>query len=681
MAIEKDLGAVSAYAIAVENGFTGAQAEWLESLIGPMGYQGWSVSAVRATTTGQLIFTITNPETGETKELDPVQADTVDALREIEAALDDAKKQVQDTANSASESAVKTIEGAQNTGVQAVGNAKTAAVEAVTSAQAAGVQAVNDAKKTAAEAVQGAQTTALNAITEAKTQATEAVNTAGTQAVDSVNAAGTQVIESAETAVTAAKNQAVSSVQSTGQSAVEKVQEAKTAGVQAVEDAQADAVKTVQDAGTKEAEKISSILPVPTAEDAGKVPVVSPDGSGYELGEAGVQIDDTKTTLDTTWSSESIVSRICPPFEVSGSIVTCQAVEGSQLNTIVQIEPVQEGTGDPSPENIRPIHGWDAVNIIQRSGKNLFSNNFTDYTKPFDYYVKKIKVPNGTYTVSIIPKGEVITGFTVAIADSGDRYADFQNFYVILTAAGETKSIIRTVKNNQLVLCIYLNSAGQAEFDELFNTYEIQLEYGSSPTAYQPYFGETFIIPLGNTMYDGTLDVAAGLLTVTHKGVTITGSETWKLFPGDTNTIGVTFYTTDLSDSAYGYKLSKCSHFHNIDFVWLAAFKDRTGIYSDDATAVAKYFRPPNANVSTVDQFKAWLSSQNAAGTPVTLVYKLAEPITIHLTPTEIYALSGVNTIYADTGNVTVSGYSDPKNIINTLADRIAALEQNAIRG
>ena len=167
-------------------------------------------------------------------------------------------------------------------------------------------------------------------------------------------------------------------------------------------------------------------------------------------------IDDAKSSQTTTWSSENIISQLCPPFEVSGSIVTCQPVVGSRLNVLTQIEPIQEGTGDPSPENIRPIHGWDAVNIIQRSGKNLFSNNFTDYTKPFDYYVKKIKVPNGTYTVSIIPKGEVITGFTVAIADSGDRYADFQNFYVILTAAGETKSIIRTVKNNQLVLCIYL---------------------------------------------------------------------------------------------------------------------------------------------------------------------------------------------------------------------------------
>lgn len=293
MGIEKDLGAVSAYAIACENGFEGTVEEWLESLIGPMGYQGWSVSAVRATTTGQLIFTVTDPKTGETRELDPVQGDTIDALREIEAALDDAKKQVKDTANSASESAVEAVEGAQNAGTQAVGDAKTAAVEAITGAQTAGVQAV-----------QGAQTAAINAVSEAQTQATEAVGTAKTQAVqavedaentgvsavedaksnaltevgkakttavDAVNAAGTQAASDAQTAITAAKNQAVSDVQNAGQSAVGAVGDARTTAVEAVEDAQTNAVQAVENAGTAEIEKINDILPVPTEADNGKI--------------------------------------------------------------------------------------------------------------------------------------------------------------------------------------------------------------------------------------------------------------------------------------------------------------------------------------------------------------------------------------------------------------------------
>lgn len=51
---------------------------------------------------------------------------------------------------------------------------------------------------------------------------------------------------------------------------------------------------------------------------------------------------------------------------------------------------------------------------------------------------------------------------------------------------------------------------------------------------------------------------------------------------------------------------------------------------------------------------------------------------TIQLTPQEILALSGVNTIYTDTGDTTVSGRADPTTIINQLAERIAALESAA---
>ena len=38
----------------------------------------------------------------------------------------------------------------------------------------------------------------------------------------------------------------------------------------------------------------------------------------------------------------------------------------------VAIEPVQSGSGDPSPSNVRAISGWDSVNIV-RCGKNLVS--------------------------------------------------------------------------------------------------------------------------------------------------------------------------------------------------------------------------------------------------------------------------------------------------------------------
>lgn len=46
-------------------------------------------------------------------------------------------------------------------------------------------------------------------------------------------------------------------------------------------------------------------------------------------------------------------------------------LEKELTGLIVGIEPVQSGSGDPSPENVRPITGWTGANVY-RTGKNLF---------------------------------------------------------------------------------------------------------------------------------------------------------------------------------------------------------------------------------------------------------------------------------------------------------------------
>lgn len=80
-----------------------------------------------------------------------------------------------------------------------------------------------------------------------------------------------------------------------------------------------------------------------------------------------------------------------------------------------------------------------------------------------------------------------------------------------------------------------------------------------------------------------------------------------------------------------------------------------------------------------------WISDRDTYGPGAAptigaqVVYELAEPQIIQLTPQEILALSGVNTIYADTGDVTVAGRADPNAVIKQLAARIAALESAAV--
>lgn len=56
----------------------------------------------------------------------------------------------------------------------------------------------------------------------------------------------------------------------------------------------------------------------------------------------------------------------------TGSIATFNTPFAKPLRSLkAEFMPVQEGTGDPSPDNIRPITGWTGVNV-ERRGKNLF---------------------------------------------------------------------------------------------------------------------------------------------------------------------------------------------------------------------------------------------------------------------------------------------------------------------
>nr|DAF74157.1 MAG TPA: nucleoid-associated protein [Caudoviricetes sp.] len=100
--------------------------------------------------------------------------------------------------------------------------------------------------------------------------------------------------------------------------------------------------------------------------DKGDTGAVGPQGEKGEPGLDAPQIDDTTVSDAAPWSSQHIVDMLCPPLEASGNPVVCYPVAGSKLGVKVSWEPTQEGTGTPSPDNIRPIHGKDSVSITRQ---------------------------------------------------------------------------------------------------------------------------------------------------------------------------------------------------------------------------------------------------------------------------------------------------------------------------
>ena len=85
------------------------------------------------------------------------------------------------------------------------------------------------------------------------------------------------------------------------------------------------------------------------------------------------KIDDTAITTTSPWSSKNIVDMLCPPMEESGNPVVCYPVAGYPLGVKAEWEPVQEGSGTPSPENIRPIKGRDSVTITRQEDNQVIT--------------------------------------------------------------------------------------------------------------------------------------------------------------------------------------------------------------------------------------------------------------------------------------------------------------------
>lgn len=121
----------------------------------------------------------------------------------------------------------------------------------------------------------------------------------------------------------------------------------------------------------------SPVIAVTDIENGHRVSITDKDGTktidvlNGKDGKDGTQIDDTTVGADA-WSSKHIIDTLCPPLEETGNPVVFYPVAGYPLGCKASWEPTQEGSGDPSPDNVRPIKGRDSV-TVERCGGMLLS--------------------------------------------------------------------------------------------------------------------------------------------------------------------------------------------------------------------------------------------------------------------------------------------------------------------
>lgn len=398
-------------------------------------------------------------------------------------------------------------------------------------------------------------------------------------------------------------------------------------------------------------------------------------------GKDGIQIDDTAVGPDA-WSSKHIMDVLCPPLEETGNPVQCYPVSGYPLGVTASWEPVQEGSGEPSPENIRPIKGRDSVKV-ERCGENLLKFPYATSSANMNGLVITSQqdgsiTVNGTATadtwyainrniekrlpmntpmaLSGCPAGGSTKTYYIGLYLGGKWFADSGNgntdvkFTTREVASRVEVSIIKGTVCNNL-------------------TFYPKIEVGTTITPYSKYQSTTNTLTLPETAYGGEVDAVTGEGRKTWKMLTLDSTEHWI---ADDNVVeGMRSYfvpnAVAVTDTPIATRSTEvCTHYRIMEY--------NAGVESALLSGELYAYIVTN-RFDSVEGLKAYLAAQHAAGTPVQICYKLKTPTPFTATGAQpLPALAGANTVLTDADSATVTGRTDPVKRIEDLEAAVASI-------
>lgn len=335
-----------------------------------------------------------------------------------------------------------------------------------------------------------------------------------------------------------------------------------------------------------------------------------------------------------------------PTDTATGAIVSFpDGADGIPVKSLsVAITPVQSGSGDPSPDNIRPITGWTGAKVT-RTGKNLFDGNWRN---------GYLDISNGEFvsnvnwrTTDFIPCKE-----NTAYSFSGlNTTTGFYTGYILYYGANgfigyASPAVTRVTPAGCTSFAFYTSAVSVSGADE------VQIEENSSVSAYEP-FGTTYSISFSSagTVYGGTLDVKNGKLRVTHKKITYVGGED-ESFTYNSSYGG---FRTSISDANIdGIPSEQLLSNRFVGATGRGAAGNGYVIRSYIDVSAYTYIFLCGTGLTTEADFKTWLQTNNTD-----VVYPLATPIEYDLTPAEVTTLLGQNNIWSDTGNTNCTYRAD----------------------
>lgn len=578
-------------------------------------------------------------------------------------ASEDAKKTAQDRAEV--ERLVESVSGIdeQITKVEELSkNAQEAATQAGTSAGQA------DLHKQAAETASSAAQTAA--------QETEADRTSVEKTKETVENLSAQVQKNKESVDKTAQDfalntqQALADVNNAGQAQTERVQTAGTTAVeniktaqntatQAVETAKAEAIKTVADKGKEVLEAIPNFdAKLDTkldknqgAEHAGKALVVGEDGN---------VVPGKPQTEGVGDAADAIINT------VSGMLLNIKdSAERKNKGFGMSGKTTQDGT--PTPDTPVEIVNAGRLNSdtgkyevdVKITGKNLFDMNkfidtcnFTkneDGTFRIDKFVKRYDC--------FMPANTILSIEVLKVEDSSGAavlelfYEDGKNTYIGFNQVG-----VKTFLIQKDVAYIKVLAYRNHEYKY------IQLEKGTVATPYEPYKEQILTLTSDRPMtkWDRLVKQEGQIGWLYNSAeILLNGTENW-IRHSEINKETTQAFGLSIPDLIYGEDAAigqngLTDKFRYVNAAWA---KDEAGQAINNGRL---FINIEKTKASTVEEFKAWLKSNN-----VKVVYKTKQTEFVPLPKEEQEAIRALSTYYHTT---VVSNSEDMEMELSYVAD------------
>ena len=378
----------------------------------------------------------------------------------------------------------------------------------------------------------------------------------------------------------------------------------------------------------------------------------------------------------------------------SPAFVSIDNAQGQLHNVALEAGCVaqQAGTGDPSSTNIRAITGRESVEVTA-CGRNLFEATQNTFSGSGTQH--RILASDQTTSMLLEELGndQYVFAFDLethdlVFADDADDLrkrigiegyatrADGTNVYLYSWATVENGKLsanttARIVAGGQIEAGEYISTSpmylyAQNIVSGTWSVSNIQLEFGSTATAYEPYtpMGGGVITPseplYGLPGAEDTVEVdASGDVTVTRRTAVLEldGAEHIVYAHAGASIEVQQFNAYWLAVDGVGDINSPviCSHFPyspnvaagaTLGICLYPAASGATIVFGMPIAALTQYGYIIGEQDTWVPAFKAYLAAQKAAGTPVTIVYELAVP--------EAEALTAISPITPEAGPVNI---------------------------